>query len=191
MLTVKEVLQTLKEKYGYELDPDYKKAENKIRDWVRRGLIDGPVRRVGVEGTGGRQGLYSDDLPICLAILYNLKEKHKKSLETIKGIREFVEKSLTEKVIPFNVTIGYFIENLALLRLYYFYYVKYIQEINDPFYLTLDIIRDKNENLSISYQTEKATENRCSVRFVFRDSDEKMVINIINDDPINQDKEAI
>ena len=52
MLTVKEVLLTLKEKYGYELDPDFKKAENKIRDWVRRGIIDGPVKRLELRELG-------------------------------------------------------------------------------------------------------------------------------------------
>ena len=111
--------------------------------------------------------------------------------ESIKGIREFVEKSLTEKIISFNTTFGFFAQNLAILRLYYFYHVKYTQDIKDPFNLNLDIIRNKNEYLSIAYQIEQSIENRCSVPFVFRDSEEEMVVSVLKGDQISQDKEII
>lgn len=75
-LTAKEVLSELKSRFNMELAPTEQKALNKLRDWVRRGIIDGPIIRTGVDGTGGRQGLYSKELPTHLAITLYLKDNY-------------------------------------------------------------------------------------------------------------------
>lgn len=85
-LTAKEVLNELKSRFNMELAPTEQTALNKLRDWVRRGIIDGPLIRAGVGGTGGRQGLYSKELPTHLAITLYLKDNYTNSAISLKDL---------------------------------------------------------------------------------------------------------
>jgi len=90
-LTAREVLSELRERFGLELAETEQKSLNKLRDWARRGIIDGPLFRAGVEGTGGRKGLYSKDLPAQLAVILYLRNVWGLTFDTISKARKSAE----------------------------------------------------------------------------------------------------
>jgi hypothetical protein len=66
MITLREALFILKQKYGYEIEP------GTVNNWSKRGIIDGPIPDTnGAKGTdsGGRQCKYENDLPDKLAVI--------------------------------------------------------------------------------------------------------------------------
>jgi hypothetical protein len=88
IITIKDVLQILKEKYGFLLSSNDKKAMGLIRTWINRGIIEPPIMRIGAGDLGGRVGLYSIDLPLQIAAIQILRRKYNLPLKDIKQIKD-------------------------------------------------------------------------------------------------------
>lgn len=85
-ITAREAIRVLKEKYDLTLADTEEKSLNLLRTWAKRGYIERPLTRIGINGVGGRQGLYCEDLLYKLAIIRYLQVNYGLSLEVIKEI---------------------------------------------------------------------------------------------------------
>lgn len=70
-ITSEEVLFILKNRFNITFAETELKANNKLRDWVRRGIIEGPIARTGL---GGR-AVYSRNLPFAIKRILELNKR--------------------------------------------------------------------------------------------------------------------
>lgn len=140
VLTAQEVLRELESRFNMKLAKTEQKANNKLRDWVRRGIIEGPITRIGIGGSAG----YSKDLPIQLATILFLKNTYRLTLDEIGKARDMAEnnvrKNLTQKTID-NI-INYFMGDIVQhIKLWLYYYAKFKagMDINTPVHIQFNL----------------------------------------------------
>jgi hypothetical protein len=96
-ITAEATFFILKTRFGIEFSDTNQKASNKLREWVKRGIVDGPLYRKGVEETGGRRGYYSKSLPLEIATIFYMHNAYNLPLEMIGTIRVAANH---KKIIP-------------------------------------------------------------------------------------------
>ena len=91
MYRIKEAI-----KIAGELNEEAKSLKRPtVSNWAREGVISGIVDYEFEETSGGRSGLYPDDLPVEIAVAAKLKKKYK--LNLIAKARQNVKEIIKEK----------------------------------------------------------------------------------------------
>ena len=158
MKTIREIISELKSVFNIEFAESESKAFNKFRDWVRRGIIEGPVYKVKDYETGGRQGLYNDQTLIDLAVIYFLHNKYRIPLDELGKVRihaqvyeepnilKRIEYKLKDDFSSVGILKGNYLEDI--FRLWIFYKLKAKNGI--------DFRKPIKANIEIKFNEEKA-----------------------------------